>query len=151
MANRTKLTPKKRALFCKYLADTGNVTKAAQAINVSRTCCYEHKDEDPLFAEAWQNAVDQAVDELEEEGRRRAFEGTLEPVFYKGKECGYIRKYSDTLLIFLMKGHRPEKYRERSHLEVTGEGGGPVQMILLPEGKNGSGNGNKAKGDRPKK
>ncbi len=121
VGNRTNLTPKKRATFCKLLAETGNVTKSAQAIGVSRTCCYAHKDEDPVFKVAWDNAVNEAVDALEEEGRRRAFEGTLEPVFYQGVECGYVRKYSDTLLIFLMKGHRPETYRERFQVQHEGE------------------------------
>jgi len=34
-------------------------------------------------------------------------------VFHQGKVCGGIRKYSDTLLIFLLKAAYPEKYRER--------------------------------------
>ncbi len=44
---------------------------------------------------------------------RRAFEGVEEPVFHQGKQCGTIRRYSDTLTIFLLKAHRPAKYRER--------------------------------------
>jgi hypothetical protein len=36
-----------------------------------------------------------------------------------------VREYADTLLIFLLKGRRPEKY---AHFEVTGRGGGPVQL-----------------------
>ena len=148
MANRTNLTAKKRAAFCELLAATGNVTKSAQAIGVSRTCCYDHKDNDPVFAKAWENAVDDAVDALEEEGRRRAFEGVREPVYYQGNVCGHIQKYSDTLLMFLMKGHRPETYRERSHIEHTGEGGGPVQFIMVPDkGANGNGK-RKAKAGR---
>jgi hypothetical protein len=31
-----------------------------------------------------------------------------------------IRKYSDTLAIFLLKAHDPEKYRENSKVELTG-------------------------------
>ena len=33
--------------------------------------------------------------------------------WYKGKAGGTVREYSDLLLIFLLKGMRPEKYRER--------------------------------------
>ena len=47
------------------------------------------------------------------------------PVYYQGKEVGQIRKFSDTLLIFLLKGARPETYRERH--EHTGKHGGPIQ------------------------
>jgi hypothetical protein len=42
-----------------------------------------------------------------------------------------IREYSDTLLIFLLRAARPEKYRERRHLSVETQlprlqGGRPV-------------------------
>ena len=37
---------------------------------------------------------------------------------YKGQAGGTVRRYSDTLLIFLLKGLKPEVYRER--LEVQG-------------------------------
>ena len=70
------------------------------------------------------------MDRLEAEARRRAIEGIEKPVFYKGKMCYrdevdpatgerrgtgeplLIRKSSDVLLMFLLKGARPEKYRE---------------------------------------
>lgn len=59
---------------------------------------------------------------------RRAREGVDEPVFYQGDECGSVRKYSDTLAIFLLKGAMPEKYRENTRMELTGANGGPVQI-----------------------
>jgi hypothetical protein len=34
-------------------------------------------------------------------------------VFYQGIQTATVRKYSDTLLIFLLKGRKPERYRER--------------------------------------
>jgi len=37
---------------------------------------------------------------------------------YKGQAGGTVKRYSDTLLIFLLKGLKPEVYRER--LEVRG-------------------------------
>ncbi|WP_162148545.1 hypothetical protein [Asticcacaulis sp. AC402] len=44
----------------------------------------------------------------------------MEPVYHLGKTVGAIRKYSDTLAIFLLKAHAPEKYRERSSLDLQG-------------------------------
>lgn len=71
-------------------------------------------DEDGSYREAFDAAMDTAADRLEEEARRRAVEGVEEPVgWYQGEPGGYVRKYSDTLLIFLLKGARPQKYRER--------------------------------------
>ena len=68
------------------------------------------------------------ISALEDEAHRRAFEGVPEPVFHQGVECGSVRKYSDTLAIFLLKAHRPEKYRENSRMELTGANGGPLQI-----------------------
>ncbi|WP_199734392.1 hypothetical protein [Aquitalea palustris] len=39
-----------------------------------------------------------------------------------------VKKYSDTLLIFTLKAHAPEKYRDNTSIELTGKGGGPVQL-----------------------
>lgn len=124
MANLTKLTPKKRQEFVNHLREMGgNVSRACAAINISRQSFYELRKRDESFAAAWEEAVEYGLDELEQEARRRALHGTEKPVFYRGAECGVIREYSDTLMIFLLKGGRPEKYRERvehaGHVGVT--------------------------------
>lgn len=129
MAARTRLTPKKRAKFLQCLIDTGNVSRAAASIGISRTRMYELKKEDEAFAQAWDEAVDIGIDHLEEEARRRAYQGTDKPVFYQGYQCGTIREYSDTLMIFLLKAHRPDKFKERVVNEHTGEGGGPIRRV----------------------
>jgi hypothetical protein len=98
--------------FLKNLATSANVSVACQRAGVSRSTAYRVRATDDEFAEAWEDAIDEAVDALEGEAHRRAVEGTLEPVYQGGKQVGEIRKYSDTLLIFLLKAHRPEKFRE---------------------------------------
>ncbi len=63
-------------------------------------------------------AEEVAADRLEAEAWRRAVEGVERPVgWYQGKPGGYVKEYSDVLLIFLLKGLRPEKYRERMELK----------------------------------
>lgn len=117
---RTIRTPKKRALFLDSLRETGgNVSKACELARVSRVAVYEWREADSLFATDWDAVVEAGTDDLEEEARRRALSGVDEPVFYQGEECGAIRKYSDTLLIFLLKGRKPEKYRERMQIDVN--------------------------------
>lgn len=131
---RSKLTPKKRAQFLEELAETGNVLLAAELHNLSRRDLYRVRAEDPEFKTAWDEAKNQAADHLEQEARRRALEGWEEPVFYQGERTGLVRKYSDTLLIFLLKGARPEVYRER--FEHSGPGGDPLPaaqtIVYLP-------------------
>ena len=73
--------------------------------------------------------MEEARELLEAEARRRAAMGVEEPVFYKGQVVGHIRKYSDNLLMFLLKAHWPEKFRENLSIDqrVSGSDGGPVK------------------------
>jgi len=109
----SKMTPKKRAAFLEALAESGNVSEACGIAVVSRDCVYRLRKADKEFAAMWETAIEIACDSLELEARRRAKEGWLEPVHWQGIPMSVVRKYSDTLLIFLLKGANPEKYRER--------------------------------------
>lgn len=119
--SRLRVTKKKQKEFLDKLRETCNVTQSALYCGVSRKVFYEHKAANPEFAAAWEEAIEEGVEILEAEARRRAFNGVSEPVFYLGKKCGAVQRYSDTLLIFLLKGHKPEKYRENSKVELSGQ------------------------------
>lgn len=80
--------------FLAALEQTGSVTASAAAAHMGRSMVYKHKRNDPEFSRQWDEALDQAADTLEDEARRRAFAG------------------SDVLLMFLLKGIRPQKWRE---------------------------------------
>ena len=69
------------------------------------------------------------ADMLEDEAVRRAKDGVERPVYQGGKLVGHVQEYSDTLLIFLLKGARPEKYRDRVQRELSGPGGQTIQLI----------------------
>jgi len=79
------------------------VTAAAKVAGYSRRAVYDWRHADEAFRERWDEAVAIAIERMEAEADRRAIEGTLEPVFYQGSECGQVRRYSDTLLIFRLK------------------------------------------------
>ena len=117
---KLKLTQAHQQLFLKALSDTGSVSAAVAVAGTSRTRVYELRKADPAFASAWEDAEEIAADRLEEETRRRAVEGTEEPLVSAGKlvrdDSGQpimVRRYSDNLLLALMKAHRPPR-RERS-------------------------------------
>jgi hypothetical protein len=112
--------------FLVSLSLTANVKLACEAARVARSHAYARRSEDSTFAAAWDEALETACDALELEARRRALEGTSKPVFYLGKPVGEVLEYSDRLLIFLLKAHRPEKYRTRIGAEIGGPGGGPI-------------------------
>lgn len=116
---KQRLTKRKKERFLQALSEIGNVSRAAKVIGVTRQALYQHRAKDPEFAEAWAEAEMIGADSIEEEVFRRGAEGWEEPVHYKGEVVDTVRKYSDTLAIFLLKGLRPDKYRERSTVDHT--------------------------------
>lgn len=120
---RTLWTPKKELEFLESLEDSCNVREACKVAQLSRSTAYERRGENAEFAQQWDKAIQIGAESLEDEAVRRARDGVDEPVFYQGVQCGTVRKYSDTLLIFLLKGAKPEKYRERtdSKMELTAD------------------------------
>jgi hypothetical protein len=110
---------------------------------------------DPDYAAAYEIACLRGVDVLEAEAVRRAHEGVTKPIFHGGKraidvvqnpdgsikrdEAGKpigipaaVREYSDTLLIFLLKGRNPTVFGDRVKQEHSGSEGKPIPVIVLP-------------------
>lgn len=111
--------------FLQAFRDTGNISVAAKLAGVDRKEHYRWLEAGGEYPKLFEDATDTAADGLEAEARRRAVEGIEEPVgWFKGEPGGYVKRYSDTLLIFLLKGAKPEKYRER--YEHTGKDGDPL-------------------------
>ena len=104
------------------------MSRACEAVDIARITAYEWRDNDEEFASEWDRAKKIGLDTLEDEATRRAFEGVDKPIVYQGVITGTMREYSDTLLVFLLKGGKPDKYRERTSSEISGPGGGPVQL-----------------------
>lgn len=109
-----RITPKKRAqkvrehppegwrnVFLEALANTGNVRASCRRAEVSHPTVYDLYESDPLFKAQWSEALELATDLLEYEARKRAM-GT--------KTKDETKHTSDTLMIFLLKAHRPEKF-----------------------------------------
>lgn len=99
--------------FISTLTASGNIRAACKAAGVSRSTAYIHKDLYPEFGIRWGDALEDAIDTLELIARERA------------------KVQSDTLLIFLLKAHRPEKYRDRASVEHSGKGGGPIVITSI--------------------
>jgi hypothetical protein len=113
-ARRRKSSPFKpwQRRFLKALAEFASVSLAASASKVSRQYAYEARKKDEVFAVAWEEAHEQAVDSL------------VEAAFIRAK-----RSYrSDRLAMFLLQAHRPDVYRERGELG----GGINLQWDQLP-------------------
>lgn len=104
--------------FEAVITSGGNVSRACERVKISRVRIYEKRDSDPEFAARLELAKERGVDVLEDEAVRRAFEGVEEPVgFFQGVSYEVRTNYSDALIQFLLKGNRPNKYRERISTE----------------------------------
>lgn len=99
--------------FFLHLSITARVNKSCELAGISYSEVYRRRQVDPEFQKRFEDAYEQGVQRLEDEAVRRAFEGVEEPVFYKGEMVANITKFSDTLLMFLLKGNRPDKFKER--------------------------------------
>lgn len=107
-------------MFIEAIRGGMHVRDAAITAKVHNATPYDRAKNDPAFALAWKEATKIGVESLEEEAHRRAYHGTEKPVFHKGEICGHIREYSDTLLQFLLKAHKPDVYREKVDHEFAG-------------------------------
>ncbi|MPW00440.1 hypothetical protein [Bombella apis] len=113
-------------VFLDTLAKCGNISMAAKAADLSRPGLYARRERDEQFAREWDEAMDKAIDTLEAEAWRRARDGVPEFVttgkgLVLNKEGQPVtqNRYSDTLLITLLKAHRPERYRDRASVDMN--------------------------------
>ena len=126
MSDTTEKTRHSRALFLEHLRQSANVTASADFALVDRSTVYRWREEDAAFALAWADTLEAATDALEAEARRRAMDGVEE--YLTGKD-GLIRdsdgrpvmqrRYSDTLMVQLLRAHRPDKFRDRSTVDLN--------------------------------
>lgn len=101
--------------FFEALEETGNISGSAKHAKIAPRTVYNHRKRDKAFAKKIEESLEVGADRLEAVARARA------------------EKSSDVLLIFLLKGLRPEKYRENYKHEVAGPGGGPIEVRLVAD------------------
>lgn len=110
----TLKTPQLCDAFLNYLRKGYVPKRAAEAVGVSRTSVFKWRSEDPKFAEAWVEAIDEGTDLLEEAILKRARDGYDRPIFQGGIFVGEERIYSDSLAAMMLQGRRPQ-YRKQTH------------------------------------
>lgn len=112
---RTIRTPKKGEKLLAKLSQGFSIAAACKAEGIGRQSYYDWRSADPEFAVAADIAIEEGTDLLEDAARRRA----VSPLG------------SDTLLIFLLKARRPEKYKDRLVNEHTGKDGEPLAIKVI--------------------
>lgn len=123
--------PGKRARFLAAYRACGSITGAARASGVDHSSHYRRLRRDAGYAAEFANSRQIASDVLEEEARRRAVEGIEVPVYHAGKVVGHRLRYSDRLLVFLLKANRPEKFGTRRPSTATTAP--TVRLVIVDE------------------
>lgn len=105
ISKKTNKTDNNKKIALESLKKTlGNISKACEAANVSRSHFYEWVNEDPIFAAAVQDVKDRAID-------------TVESVAYKL----ILEEKNPTMTIFYLKTQGKKRgWQENSAVEVTG-------------------------------
>jgi hypothetical protein len=93
----------KKDRFLKAFETCGNITQAAEIAKIDRTSHYIWMNADPAYPERFEAAQEAAIQSLEKIAWERA------------------KNKSDLLMIFMLKSLRPERYRDRTEVEHTGE------------------------------
>jgi hypothetical protein len=116
---RGRIAKKDRAAFLSALESGWAVRHAAKLTGHGFQRWYELRDEDEEFAADWAEAIEQGTQRLEDEALRRAVEGYDEETFDgAGELIRRVRRYDGALLQTLLKGRRPEIYREGAAVEL---------------------------------
>lgn len=107
-------SPDVQRKFIETLADTGLVSAACEAVDMSVQSAYRLRRAPGAegFARAWDAALHAAADALAAIAFSRAIEGVDVPVFDRdGCRSGSRRQYNDRLLMFLLRAYRPDRFR----------------------------------------
>jgi hypothetical protein len=121
----SRLTPEDQVVLLEHVAQSGNLRAAAALVGTTQQAVRALAKKDPTFAEELQTAwADFRDGVLLVEAHRRAVDGVVEGVYYRGvptvDEHGRPAKvshHSDALLIRLLEVHDP-RFRPHSVQEV---------------------------------
>lgn len=106
-------TERRKKLFIQALRKNGIVTAACDAANLTARLVYTHRKTDANFAAAWEEGLEASTERLEAEAIRRGVDGVDEPLTYQDSIFGHKKRYSDNLLMFVLKKRKPE-YRDNA-------------------------------------
>ena len=125
---------KKGAFLEAVVVAGGIVDRAARAVGINRCTVYKWRERDERFAKAYTVAMDRAMDVMEDEGKRRAFEGTRKGIYFEGRLVAAELQYSDACWLAIMRAHRPQYQQNgKTTFQGTGKDGAIPLSLVLPE------------------
>lgn len=131
------LTSTQIAFLVAYM-EAGSIRGAAGAVGIHESNHYHWTGHSETYKECFQQCKRRAAESLVDECRRRAmgWDEVKTVVDKNGNEHQITeRRYSDTLLIFLMKGLIPETFGDRLTQQISGNVASQVQLYLPDNGR----------------
>jgi hypothetical protein len=112
----TSWTPKKMTALLGELRKGKSKTAAYTKAMIPRSTFYHWYKQEQDFRTLVDDAIDEGTDRLEDTAHDRA---TRE------------ENPSDTLIIFLLKGRRPDKFRDNSTMRLEGSQDAPLTVTMI--------------------
>ena len=112
------LTPGRIEAFLQAIETGSEDGEAAEFAGVTMAAIYDRRRADPDFRKAYKLARESRIEVYRGEAKRRAVDGWLEPVFYRGVQVGQVRKFSDRLLEKLLEAEAPDEFGDRKTVEI---------------------------------
>jgi hypothetical protein len=126
-----------QTIFLEAFAVSANLTAAAGRAGVPRQRVYEWQEHDEAFSLRYRDAEQRAQDVIRAAIHQRAVVGWQEHLVSMGRivldargEPIMLHRYDSALLHALARARLPE-FRERQSVEVSGPGGGPVELAAI--------------------
>jgi hypothetical protein len=132
--------------FLREFSNCGIIRWAAERAGIGRQTHYDWMKQEE-YRVAFDAAEQDAWDMLEQSAWDQSTKGIPDLVLYKGEPVRdpeypnadppvylFKRTYSPQLLMFLLRGARPEKYRDNMKLEHAGEINGGYVMVIPSDG-----------------
>jgi hypothetical protein len=113
MANRSKRTYGRGERLIAKLQLGYSIGAACKAERIGRQTFYEWRAEDADFAKRCDDAMENGTDVIEDVARKRAIDG------------------DNTMIALMLKARRPDKYRERSDVQLSNADGAPFTINLV--------------------
>jgi len=108
----------KRDSLLKLLSSTLSMSYSCKKLNISVLTIRNMMKRDDDFRLQIDEAIEAGVEALEVEAIRRAT-GYIHPLNHQGKLTGDTEtRYSDNLLMFTLKGRKPEMYKDGASINI---------------------------------
>lgn len=114
------------AIYLDDLERHGMPAQAARTAGVTSRSVEKYAGDHPDFEQARLEAAELFADTLEAEAIRRARDGTIKGVYFKGDRVDEEIVYSDTLMMATLKAHRGARYGDKKEVNFRGD----LQIVL---------------------